>query len=223
MRNRWNHTAPANTQPCPEDNTTVYIAEQVERYHHDHAQLLHPEAAMEIAAWWHGPSNPGFTAFSHTGTITADLFTELRAELAKARGSDARDLDALSAYVHACRPVLRFGYSAGLPGGTVTAWGARAIITQTGDVDLLPDRQAAAGAEQDIDALLHRLNNGVNAAWIERAKDMLRGYEMNTRKAEHFTLYADEHVTVVANTNGSAGYLYVAAYPTPAASIEASS
>lgn len=111
---------------------------------------------------------------------------------------------------------LRWGYHAGIPAGTRTAWGARAIINQAdASVDLLHDRQDAAGPDREVTALLEHLNGGVNTAWISAARALLRSGEMSTRVAREFTLHADENVTVKANTNASAGYLYVVAYPTP--------
>jgi hypothetical protein len=109
---------------------------------------------------------------------------------------------------------LRFGYNAGLPAGTTTAWGARAIINQIdGSVDLVHDRQSAIGDDAAVNALLSKLNGGVNTAWIKRAGELLVTGELNTRVAKEITLYADQDVTVVGNTNASAGYLYVAAFP----------
>ncbi len=111
--------------------------------------------------------------------------------------------------------MLRFGYNAGLPAGTVTAWGARAIVNQDGTVDLVSDRQSSMGDEAAVVALLAKLNAGINRAWIARAKELLRSGEMSPRVAGEFVLYSDEHVSVLGNTNASHGYLYVAAYPTP--------
>lgn len=99
MRNKWNHTPPAHVQRCPADNTSSYIGTQVDRYHTDSRRLIHPETAMEIAAWWHGPNHPGLTAFSSTGTVTDDLLPEIDRELTGATGDDRRDLEALTAYV----------------------------------------------------------------------------------------------------------------------------
>lgn len=110
---------------------------------------------------------------------------------------------------------LTFGYKAGIRDGVKTAWGARAIINQLdGSVDLLPDRQSAFGTDEAITALLAKLNGGINTAWIKRVGELLGTREMHTRVAQEFTLYADEEVTVLGNTNASAGYLYVVAYPT---------
>ncbi len=112
------------------------------------------------------------------------------------------------------RPALRYGYSQGIPAGVTAAWGARAIVNTDGTVDLVHDRQDAYGDSTAVVALLERLNAGINAAWIAKARDLLRSGEMSTRQAEQFVLYRDAQVSVLGNTNASAGYLYVVAYPT---------
>jgi hypothetical protein len=107
--------------------------------------------------------------------------------------------------------MLAFGYNAGLPAGTTTAWGCRAIVDwMTRSVDMLPDRQSAVGPR--VDALLEHLNNQVRGAWLDRARELLRTGELNTRRANDLVLYHDGLVIIRGNTNGSAGYLYVCAY-----------
>lgn len=110
------------------------------------------------------------------------------------------------------RPVVKltFGYNRGLPPGTATAWGCRAIIDQDGLVDVSPDRQSAAGPR--VDALLDHLNHHVRGAWRERAAELLRNGVMSTRTAAEFVLYQDFKVMIKGDTNASAGYLYVCAY-----------
>jgi hypothetical protein len=110
------------------------------------------------------------------------------------------------------RPVvnLTFGYNRGLPPGTATAWGCRAIIDQGGLVDVPPDRQSAAGPR--VDALLDHLNHHIRGAWRERAAELLRNGVMSTRTAAEFVLYQDGKVMIKGDTNASAGYLYVCAY-----------
>ena len=110
--------------------------------------------------------------------------------------------------------MLTFGYNQGLPAGTTVAWGARAIL-HSGTVELVHNRQSTIGTDAELEELLGSLNSGVNARWIERVKELCDGLEMRGGTAEHFELYADEDVTVVANTKASHGYLYIAAFPTP--------
>lgn len=107
---------------------------------------------------------------------------------------------------------LSFGYSAGLPEGTTTAWGCRAIVTQTGSVDVVWDRTDAFGEDAERLALLDYLRDTVGTAPFDRAGELLRSYEMSTREAAEFTLYEDDEVTIKGNTNGSGGYLYICAY-----------
>jgi hypothetical protein len=107
VRRTWHHQPPATTQPAPADNTDPYVAAQIETWQRG-GSLPHPEAAMEIAAWWHAPDT-ALAAFSHTGTITDSLVAEIDAELAGPglTEADQRPLEALRAYLLDC---------------TVTAW-----------------------------------------------------------------------------------------------------
>ncbi len=117
MRKTWKHTTPPGVQDEPHDNNSPYVLQQVTRFH-ETGRLIHPESAMEIAAWWHGPMNPGFTAFSHTGTITPELLDEIAAEMPGEHEADnhqmiadTRDLEALAAYVRAAtriEPVITY-------------------------------------------------------------------------------------------------------------------
>lgn len=58
MRGRWDHEAPEGHQPCPRDNSTRYVYAQVSRWLRT-GEPVHPEVAMEIAAWWHAPCVDG--------------------------------------------------------------------------------------------------------------------------------------------------------------------
>jgi hypothetical protein len=102
VRRTWHHQPPATTQHAPADNTDPYVAAQIEAWQRG-GSLIHPEAAMEIAAWWHAPDT-ALAAFSHTGTITDSLVAEIDAELADTRLPDADrlPLQALRAYVRDC-------------------------------------------------------------------------------------------------------------------------
>jgi hypothetical protein len=108
---------------------------------------------------------------------------------------------------------LHFGYRGGLPVGATVAWGARAIVTQDGAVDLVHDRQSHFGPEEGVDWLLGRLNGGVADRWTSEAARLLRQGEMDTRVAQEFVLFEDGEVRVLGNTHGSCGYLYVVAFP----------
>ena len=99
-----------------------------------------------------------------------------------------------------------------VPDGAPAAWGARLIVTQTGDVDMLPDRQNAVGDDDAVSVLLGLLNGGINKAWIGELTRLLKAYEVRTREEREVTLYEDDLVAVRGNTNGSGGYFYVAAW-----------
>ncbi|TDQ01269.1 hypothetical protein [Labedaea rhizosphaerae] len=105
---------------------------------------------------------------------------------------------------------LAWGYQAGVPAGTTTAWGCRAIVDASGHLDVPPDRQSAVGPRTD--ALLDHLHHHVRGAWRERAAELLRNGVMNTRTATELVLYQDGVVMIKGNTKGSGGYLYVCAY-----------
>ena len=86
----------------------------------DTGVLIHPEVALEIAAWRQTPRN-AFAQFASTGTITDHLLDEIRAEIREEkRNWEARDrwlrswresrqnliaLHALCAYVEAAQPI----------------------------------------------------------------------------------------------------------------------
>lgn len=112
--------------------------------------------------------------------------------------------------------MLKYGYGGGLPEGTETAWGCRAVVAQNGYVDAVWDRSDLVGPDrvQLADHLAHH----VRAAWRDRASELLRNGVMHTRRAEEFTLYEDATVVIKGNTNASAGHLYVCAYLRPRAS-----
>jgi|PlaIllAssembly_1097288.scaffolds.fasta_scaffold00276_10 hypothetical protein len=107
---------------------------------------------------------------------------------------------------------LEFGLSAAVPEGASAAWGCRAIVTQDGHVDIPPDRMCAMGDLEFLDVLSKRFPMKELRAHLT---DALRSRQMLTREAKDIVLFTDEMVTVVANSNASAGYVYVAAFPTP--------
>jgi hypothetical protein len=122
MRNHWDHEAPEGHQPCPRDNTTRHVYAQVSRWLRTD-EPVHPEIAMEIAAWWHGPGrlDTAVTAFSHTGDVKIhgiaewdsyagfgpDLGDAVRSLIAAPQDEESTDdagmacLRALAAYVDA--------------------------------------------------------------------------------------------------------------------------
>lgn len=109
--------------------------------------------------------------------------------------------------------MLTFGYKRGVPPHVGTAWGCRALVEQSGMVDVLWDRVDLAGPDQV--QLAEHLNHHVGAAWRERASELLRAQVMRTNRDQEFVLYEDPVVVIKGNTQGSHGYLYVCAYLRP--------
>ena len=102
---------------------------------------------------------------------------------------------------------LGWGAAHLVPENASAAWGARLIITQAGDVDIVGDRQHAVGDE--IDALLDHLNS---VPWKLSLSNMLKAYEVSTREAAEVTVFEDNKILVRGNSNASHGYFYVAAW-----------
>lgn len=124
---------------------------------------------------------------------------------------------------------LTFGLSAAVPEDVTTAWGARLIAPD----DLLHDRQDLVAASDDAKAALVAWLNGKvrGQGAISKALDYAReNYskygtkyavtDISGREEEQHTLYEDDRGIIVGNTNGSCGYLYVAAWLHPELSIK---
>jgi hypothetical protein len=94
------------------------------------------------------------------------------------------------------------------PEGLSAVYGGRWIVDQDGYVDLVPDRH---GTEGDDAALLAWLNGDGGALGKARATAcrLLRDYVIRTREASPTILFQDHRGVIVADTNASAGYLYV--------------
>ena len=106
---------------------------------------------------------------------------------------------------------LQFGYHRGLPADRTVAWGARLIVTQGGDVDLLHDRQDVIGDQEPRRRLLDHLN-ALDPGLRQLIRNLLRSGAMHTRRAAELVVHEDDVVTVRANILASAGYCYVVAY-----------
>ena len=101
-----------------------------------------------------------------------------------------------------------FGAHALQPDGLSAVYGGRWIVTQDGYTDLVPGRHGVHG--DDTEALMAWLNDDRALHSARRtAEDLLKSYRMKTREAAPFILYEDRKGVIVANTNASAGYLYV--------------
>lgn len=109
--------------------------------------------------------------------------------------------------------MLNFGYKRGVPPSVDTAWGCRALVEQSGMVDVLWDRVDLVGPDQT--QLIEHLNHHVGSAWCERASELLRNRIMRTDRDQEFVLYEDSTVVIKGNTQRSHGYLYACAYLRP--------
>ena len=112
---------------------------------------------------------------------------------------------------------LEFGYNRGLPATADTAWGARAILSRNGYVDILWDRQGRFGAEKDIARLVARLNGkaqgkGLLARAKKRVASLVKAGDMSPSDDHEFVLFEDATVKIVGNPMRSYGYLYIAAF-----------
>jgi hypothetical protein len=117
---------------------------------------------------------------------------------------------------------LTLGYSGilngAIPDTATGAWGCRAIVTQDGTVDIVHDRQDFKGDPDVLQALTTRFPL---PELVSSLRELLLYRDMSTRRQEAFVLYEDDReqdgclLTVVADTNGSAGYCYIAAWVVP--------
>jgi hypothetical protein len=108
-------------------------------------------------------------------------------------------------------PRLKWGLAYAVPPKATGAWGCRAIISQDGHVDLVPDRTDVTGSEIILDILTREYNP---STLREDLGAMLRAHQMLTSRRGRFTLYKSPRLTVMADTNGSGGYCYIAAWTT---------
>jgi hypothetical protein len=116
-----------------------------------------------------------------------------------------------------------WGLWSACPEDAKIAWGARTIIEEPDgyrkkyNIDLVWDRQGTRGAEDhrnELQAFCDKLNGTVLKVAFDRACSLLRDRKMEMHEEGLFTLYDNDGVKVMGNTNGSCGYLYVIAFPT---------
>lgn len=96
------------------------------------------------------------------------------------------------------------------PDEIATAWGARLIAP----ADLLHDRQDLKSDTEEAKAALIAWLNGSPAGHgaIVKVQEYLHANRYTIPDGEQFTPYEDETGVVIANTNRSCGYVYVAAW-----------
>lgn len=108
-------------------------------------------------------------------------------------------------------PRLQWGLPDAVPLNATCVWGCRAIVTQDGYIDIVPDRVDRLGSTVIFDLLNSQFPP---AKLAESLAALLRSGQMSTRRQERFVLYESAILTVAADTLASAGYCYVAAWTT---------
>jgi hypothetical protein len=91
-------------------------------------------------------------------------------------------------------------------------WGARAIL-QSGSnpIDIVGNRQDADGPLFGVLASLLNDAGGLKVAQA-RVRELQNTWQMSSSESKLFTLVDNDMMTMVANTNGSHGYLYISAW-----------
>ena len=108
---------------------------------------------------------------------------------------------------------LAWGYKGVVPENSLAAWGARAIFRREGGFDLVGDRQDLVFENEQAKAVLIRaLNGGLLKACNKKVRDLINEGTMRSNEAHHILLHEDAEIAVAANTNGSCGYIYLAAW-----------
>lgn len=115
---------------------------------------------------------------------------------------------------------MDFGYAPAIEqaqiDGSPAIWGARAIATEGPGFGLVPGRNSwYTEGEVERSALVLALNKGVLDACREKFEQLKSEHWDIHRVAKEYVLYEDDATKVVGNTNGSHGYLYLAAWVKP--------
>ena len=114
---------------------------------------------------------------------------------------------------------ISFGLARALPRGATIAWGARAIqAPRRGAVppsfSLLHDRQGWIGSTDDQQAFTPLLKAALPIA-RKHYQQLVEEHRIRPDEDEVYTLYQDSGMQIVASTNGSHGYVYLAAWRVP--------
>lgn len=105
---------------------------------------------------------------------------------------------------------MQWGYRNGFPDDVTDGWGARGIL-ERGEVDLLRDRQDHFGDVDKANKFCAAFNFNKDK-WRKNVKELCDRGEIDPSKTNHVTIYEDEDIIVVGNTQGSFGYLYLAGW-----------
>lgn len=106
---------------------------------------------------------------------------------------------------------LEFGLNRSIPATAKVAWGARMIVEKNGSLDLVPDRQSAAGTQEDRTAFLLKCNEanvikGIREAWSKLYRPGIERSELD------YVLYDKNGLKCIGSPNASHGYLYVCVF-----------
>lgn len=106
----------------------------------------------------------------------------------------------------------RWGLRAIAPDDARAVWGARTIL-EAGSFSIVNNRQDIHGITAgDCKDLAAALNTRILDDCRQVVSNLLRSSQMRGNEREQFELYDDTYFRVVANTQGSCGYLYVTAW-----------
>lgn len=98
------------------------------------------------------------------------------------------------------------------PESTPGCWGARAILTSgKNPIDIVANRQDADGPLFGVLASLLNDAGGLKVAQA-RVRALRNTWQMSSSESKLFTLVDNDMMKMVANTNGSHGYLYLSAW-----------
>ena len=105
----------------------------------------------------------------------------------------------------------RWGLRAIAPDDARAIWGARTIL-EAGSFSIVSNRQDINGESADCKILADALNTWILEKCRQTVSELLRTDQMRASQRNQFELYDGPSFRVVANTQGSCGYLYVTAW-----------
>jgi len=111
-------------------------------------------------------------------------------------------------------PYTGFGLWVSCPEGVEIAWGARAILS-AGNIDIPYDRTTWNGTLVESRRARKALADLINLAFPtirETVHELCLMGKMRQDEEREFVLVDEDKLKVVANTNGSYGYLYLVAF-----------
>ena len=113
-------------------------------------------------------------------------------------------------------PPFGSSYYPGLPATATAAFGARMII-EGGAANFAMGHSNYRSVDQEAEAVLRNLLSDQNNVrqFREEARRLISQHVIERDKPNEVVLLKNEELTVLANSNGSHGYLYIIAFLTP--------